>query len=129
MLYLGGYLIMDQVVPEALRALFADARRGGAKTVLDVVTPGPADYLPRLAPVLPEVDVFLPNDHEAQLITGEKTRTARPSSCIGWGPARSSSPRATAGRCWRGGSGCARAASPSRSSMAPAAATPSRPAT
>lgn len=74
-LYLGGYLIMDLMVPEELRAVFAEARRAGVKTVLDVVTPGPADYLPRLAPVLPEVDVFLPNDHEAELMTGEKDPT------------------------------------------------------
>jgi sugar/nucleoside kinase (ribokinase family) len=70
-LYLGGYLLMNGVKPDELRAVFAAARRAGAKAVLDVVTPGPGDYLPRLAPVLPEVDVFLPNDHEAHLITGE----------------------------------------------------------
>ncbi|HVS39595.1 MAG TPA: carbohydrate kinase family protein [Gemmataceae bacterium] len=70
-LYLGGYLLMNELHPEELRDVFAAARRGGAKTVLDVVTPGPADYLPQLAPVLPEVDVFLPNNHEAELITGE----------------------------------------------------------
>jgi sugar/nucleoside kinase (ribokinase family) len=71
-LYLGGYLLMHQVVPEELAAVFAAARRAGAKTVLDVVTPGPGDYLPRLAPLLPQVDVFLPNDHEGELITGNK---------------------------------------------------------
>jgi sugar/nucleoside kinase (ribokinase family) len=71
-LYLGGYLLMDRVVPAELRQVFAAARRAGARTVLDVVTPGPADYLSRLEPVLPEVDVFLPNNHEAELITGEK---------------------------------------------------------
>jgi sugar/nucleoside kinase (ribokinase family) len=70
-LYLGGYLLMNEVRPEELRDVFAAARRAGAKTVLDVVTPGPAEYLPRLAPVLPETDVFLPNDDEAELITGE----------------------------------------------------------
>jgi sugar/nucleoside kinase (ribokinase family) len=70
-LYLGGYLLMNEVRPEELRAVFAAARRAGAKTVLDVVTPGPAEYLPRLTPVLPEVDVFLPNNHEAELVTGE----------------------------------------------------------
>lgn len=70
-LYLGGYLLMPNVVPEKLAEVFAAARRAGAKTVLDVVTPGPADYLPRLKPLLPHVDVFLPNNHEAQLITGE----------------------------------------------------------
>ena len=70
-LYLGGYLLMPNVVPQELAALFAAARQAGARTVLDVVTPGPADYLPHLEPVLPHVDVFLPNNHEAQLISGE----------------------------------------------------------
>jgi sugar/nucleoside kinase (ribokinase family) len=69
-LYLGGYLLMDRLRPADLAGVFARARQKGMKTVLDVVTPGPADYLPLLEPVLPEVDVFLPNDHEAQLITG-----------------------------------------------------------
>lgn len=70
-LYLGGYLLMPNVVPEELAKVFAEARRAGAKTVLDVVTPGPSDYLPRLEKLLPHVDVFLPNSHEAELITGE----------------------------------------------------------
>jgi sugar/nucleoside kinase (ribokinase family) len=71
-LYLGGYLLMEQVIPDELRKVFAAARQAGAKTVLDVVTPGPAEYLSRLEPLLPEVDVFLPNNHEAELITGVK---------------------------------------------------------
>lgn len=71
-LYLGGYFAMEQVKQEELREVFAAARRGGVRTVLDVVTPGPADYLPRLEKLLPEVDVFLPNNHEAELICGEK---------------------------------------------------------
>jgi sugar/nucleoside kinase (ribokinase family) len=71
-LYLGGYLLMDGVVADELIPVFAAARQGGAKTVLDVVTPGPAEYLPRLEKILPYVDVFLPNDHEAELILGEK---------------------------------------------------------
>lgn len=69
-LYLGGYFLMDRLKPETLAQVFGKARQRGIRTVLDVVTPGPADYLSRLAPVLPEVDVFLPNDHEAELITG-----------------------------------------------------------
>jgi sugar/nucleoside kinase (ribokinase family) len=71
-LYLGGYLLMGGVHAEELIPVFAAAHRAGAKTVLDVVTPGPADYLPRLEKILPYVDVFLPNDHEAELILGEK---------------------------------------------------------
>lgn len=71
-LYLGGYLLMGGVQQDELIPVFAAAQRAGVKTVLDVVTPGPADYLPRLEKILPHVDVFLPNDHEAELILGEK---------------------------------------------------------
>jgi len=70
-LYVGGYLILPGMDPEALAARFAAARRAGTATVLDVATPGPADYLPRLRPVLAETDVFLPNTDEAALILGE----------------------------------------------------------
>ena len=69
-LYLGGYFILDGVEAHRLAEVFRAARARGLMTVLDVVTPGPAEYLSRLAPVLPEVDVFMPNDHEAHLITG-----------------------------------------------------------
>src|SRR4051812_26919655 len=72
-LYLGGYLLMPSLRADELAAGFARARQAGARTALDVVTPGPAaDYLARLEPLLPHVDVFLPNDHEAELMTGEK---------------------------------------------------------
>jgi sugar/nucleoside kinase (ribokinase family) len=70
-LYLGGYLVMPKIAQEELVPVFAAARQAGARTVLDVVTPGPADYLPRLDELLPHVDVFMPNDHEAELMTGE----------------------------------------------------------
>jgi sugar/nucleoside kinase (ribokinase family) len=70
-LYLGGYFILDGVTQEELIPVFAAAKRSGAKTMLDVVTPGPGSYLPRLEKLLPHVDIFLPNDHEAGLITGE----------------------------------------------------------
>jgi sugar/nucleoside kinase (ribokinase family) len=70
-LYLGGYLVMPNVRYDELAQTFARARKAGVKTVLDVVTPGPGDYLPHLEKLLPEVDVFLPNDHEAALITGQ----------------------------------------------------------
>lgn len=71
-LYLGGYLLMPKIVQEELVPVFAAARPLGVKTVLDVATPGQADYLPRLEKLLPHVDVFLPNHHEGELITGEK---------------------------------------------------------
>jgi sugar/nucleoside kinase (ribokinase family) len=71
-LYLGGYLLMHQVLPQELAKVFATARQNGARTILDVVTPGPGEYLSQLEPLLPHVDVFLPNDHEGELISNEK---------------------------------------------------------
>src|SRR2546427_324750 len=63
---------VPKAVQEELVPVFAEAQRLGVKTVLDVATPGPAKYLPRLEKLLPHVDVFLPNNHEGQLICGEK---------------------------------------------------------
>src|SRR5690606_583640 len=58
------------LTPERLAKMFQAARERGVTTVLDVVIPGPGDYWPRLAPVLPWTDYFLPNDDEARLMTG-----------------------------------------------------------
>ena len=69
-IYLGGYLLMDKLSPDHLAGVFRTAQMNGAKTVLDVVTPGPGDHLEKLKPILPFVDVFLPNDAEAKLISG-----------------------------------------------------------
>ena len=76
--YVGGYLILPGLDPDALADRFRRAQADGATTVLDVATPGPADYLPMLRPVLPFTDVFLPNTDEASLILGvsDPTRQA-----------------------------------------------------
>jgi sugar/nucleoside kinase (ribokinase family) len=59
---------------ERMVEVFRQARAAGVKTVLDVVVAGQAaaagNLWDRLAPLLAETDVFLPNDHEARLITG-----------------------------------------------------------
>jgi sugar/nucleoside kinase (ribokinase family) len=72
LLYLGGYLVMPRVRQDELAPVFAAARRAGALTVMDVVVPGPGDHLAALERLLPHVDVFLPNSHEAEVITGKK---------------------------------------------------------
>jgi len=69
-LYLGGYLTLPQLRQDALVDLFAAARQAGVRTVLDVAVSGPGDYLGRLERLLPHVDVFLPNNDEAQRILG-----------------------------------------------------------
>ena len=71
-LYLGGYLLTANVRQDELAAVFAAAHQAGAKTVLDVGVPEPGEYLSRLERLLPHVDVFLPNHHEAEQITGER---------------------------------------------------------
>ncbi len=71
-LYLGGYLLMPNLRQEELVPVFAAARAKGVKTVLDVAIPRPGEYVSRLDKLLPHVDVFLPNNHEGELITGEK---------------------------------------------------------
>jgi sugar/nucleoside kinase (ribokinase family) len=75
-LYVGGYLALPGLNPEALGALFQNVRADGQLTFLDVVTPAgdaaaAARAMAALAPVLPHVDYFLPNDEEAQRLTGQ----------------------------------------------------------
>jgi sugar/nucleoside kinase (ribokinase family) len=61
---------MAAMDPLKLAAFFRSVRQAGAKTVLDVVLPGGGDHWAQIAPVLPETDVFLPNEDEARAITG-----------------------------------------------------------
>lgn len=72
-LYLGGYLVLPGLRQRELAELFASARRNGTRTVLDVVVPAgdTAASLDRLEDLLPHVDFFLPNEDEAQALTGE----------------------------------------------------------
>ncbi len=71
-LYVAGYLLMDQFEPAALAEKFAEAQARGIKTVLDVVLPDPGDYWPQVAPLLPYTDVFLPNSDEAEALSGKR---------------------------------------------------------
>ena len=71
-LYVGGYYMMPGLETDDMVQLFRKARAGGTKTILDVVVYGEEHYWERIAPLLPETDVFMPNDDEAALITGLK---------------------------------------------------------
>ncbi len=70
-LFLGGYLLAEKPPVENVVRLFQAAREAGIPTLLDVVVPGPGDYWPRLRPVLALTDVFMPNEDESLLLTGE----------------------------------------------------------
>jgi sugar/nucleoside kinase (ribokinase family) len=62
--------MMPALETDAFVDMFRQARAAGTKTVLDVVLFGGEHYWETLSKILPETDVFLPNDDEAALITG-----------------------------------------------------------
>lgn len=70
-IYVGGYLMLPQLESDALVQMFRQARAAGVKTVVDVVLLG-KNYWQALEKILPETDVFLPNDDEAALLTGTR---------------------------------------------------------
>jgi len=71
--YLGGYLVLPGLHPEAVVELFDAAHRAGAQTLLDVVLPGDSHAsMDDLRSILPSVDFFLPNFDEASHLTGEQ---------------------------------------------------------
>jgi len=71
-LHIGYFLILPGLDAEGLAERFARARKSGTKTLLDVATPGPGNYLEPLRTVLPHTDVFVPNSDEATLILAEE---------------------------------------------------------
>lgn len=73
-LYVGGYLGLPRLDQAALVSLLSFAKAQGARTVLDVIVPSTASYGldDALGRALPFTDVFLPNDDEAALLTGER---------------------------------------------------------
>jgi sugar/nucleoside kinase (ribokinase family) len=71
-LYLGYFLLMPSLTAEGLIPIFELARQSGAKVIVDVAVPGKGDHAAKLQRLLPHVDVFLPNQDEAELILGER---------------------------------------------------------
>lgn len=87
-LYVGGYFAMPRLTPEAVVEWFQIARSGGVRTVLDVVIPGPGDYATALKKVLPYTDYFLPNNDEAELMTGVSSPVEQAKLFRSWGAKR-----------------------------------------
>jgi len=71
-IYVGGFLGVPKFDSDSLSPVFKFAKEKNIFTVLDVIVPGPGKYLKQFEKVLPYVDVFMPNDDEAAVITGEK---------------------------------------------------------
>ena len=70
---LGGYCVLPSLDPIKLATLLKDIQGYGTRTILDVVVPASINHptLDDLRPILPFVDVFMPNIEEASLLTGE----------------------------------------------------------
>lgn len=68
--YLGGLCVMPAIRIPELRELLKYCRSQGIVTVVDVVVSQHWTGRDELNALLPEIDYFLPNDDEAQLITG-----------------------------------------------------------
>ncbi len=69
--YVGGFGLNPALSGPNVAALFEAAQQAGTVTLLDVVVGDPSVQMEMLEPVLPFTDLFLPNEDEARLITGE----------------------------------------------------------
>jgi sugar/nucleoside kinase (ribokinase family) len=69
-LSVGGYGLIDSLTVENVKQLLQAAKNADVITVLDVVLAKPLDFEKQLAPLLPLVDYFLPNEDEAKILTG-----------------------------------------------------------
>lgn len=68
--YLGGLFIMPAFDPHELLDLLKFCHENGVITVVDVVIPQNKAITADLGPLLKAIDYFLPNDDEAQYMTG-----------------------------------------------------------
>ena len=69
-LFVGGFLLMPNLVQDELIDVFRNARAGGVRTVLDVAAVRSSDHRRSIEKLLTETDCFLPNQDEAEIITG-----------------------------------------------------------
>lgn len=83
--YLGGYLVLPELDPDAVAATFRFCQERGIRTVLDVVIPTDFEYGGELEPILPYTDVFLPNNVEAEILTGLREPQAQARAIAGKG--------------------------------------------
>jgi sugar/nucleoside kinase (ribokinase family) len=70
--YLGGFFMLRALETERTVQFFRAAREHGWTTLLDVVLYGNRPYWDIVKPLLPHTDIFLPNEHEGEKITGER---------------------------------------------------------
>jgi len=69
--YIGGYFAMSKLDQGSLVAILKSAKKAGAITVLDIVSPGASKWLYKIKDALAYSDAFMPNNDEAEALTGE----------------------------------------------------------
>lgn len=85
-LVIGGYLVLPGLSAAGLTDLLARARAEGTRTILDVVVPhGQEGVAEALRPVLPHVDVFMPNSDEAAALLGTRDPVTQAVELLEWG--------------------------------------------
>jgi len=85
-LVIGGYLILPSLLPQELLPVIDAARSRGTTVLLDVAIPLGADGIAdQVIPLLSHVDGFLPNQDEAQVITGSRDPIEQASILRDWG--------------------------------------------
>ena len=65
--------MLPRLDPQRIATLLNNMRENGVRTILDVVVPASTDHptLDDLRPILPFIDIFMPNIEEAAILTGE----------------------------------------------------------
>jgi sugar/nucleoside kinase (ribokinase family) len=86
LIYIGGYLAMARLSQEGLVAILKYAKGAGIVTVLDIILPGTGDWLAQCREALRYVDAFLPNNDEAEGLTGEGDPSKQAEALLGYGP-------------------------------------------
>ena len=84
--YLGGLFALPDIDIQALANLLDDCRTHGVITVIDVVIPHAFENFDGLKQLLERTDYFLPNDDEAQIITGETSPHDQLRALPRWAP-------------------------------------------
>ena len=86
LVYVGGYLALSSLSQDSLIAILRFAKERGIITVLDVIFPGPGNWLEQCKDALAYVDAFLPNNDEAEGLTGESDPARQAEVLLRYGP-------------------------------------------
>jgi len=83
--YLGGLLALPGIDMDEFGELLRFCREQQVVTVVDVVVPQDFEVIEAVKPLLPGIDFFLPNDDEAEQITGQTDPVEQLRALSAWG--------------------------------------------